>query len=122
MRPKSDRLLAGRSITCNFGGSWHPVRAALHWPDFQGGRGNLVHRLPEEGREPAHGGLDDFAQYADGWWEWGRYPYIKGRLARGFNISRGYAAVRSSYLKQYVLLEFGSVMLTGITLRMTCPW
>lgn len=63
-----------------------------------------------------------FAQYADGWWEWDRCPYIKGKLARGFNISRGYAVVRLSYLKRYVLPEFGLVKLTGITPRMIEAW
>lgn len=71
--------------------------------------------LPTQGRMT-------FAQYAEGWWLWGRCPYIKGKIARGFHISPGYAAVRRSYLVHYVLPQFGHVKLAGITPRMIEAW
>ncbi len=75
--------------------------------------------LPTAGRQT-------FGQYSADWWRWEgekpQCPYIKGKLARGFNISRGYAAVRRSYLDRYVLPEFKDVKLSAINPRMIEAW
>jgi integrase len=61
------------------------------------------------------GGRLTFEQFAADWWIYDRCPYIKGRTARGFHISRGYARVRRSYLERYLLPRFGKLRLVSIT-------
>jgi integrase len=86
--------------------------AAEHWArDF----------LRKGGSLPTQGRLT-FAQFAEKWWIYEECPYIKGRTARGFHISRGYARVRRSYLERYLLPRFGKLRLTEITPAMIEEW
>jgi len=52
----------------------------------------------------------------------GKCPYIRAKTARGFHISKAYAAVRKSYLDRYVIRDFGKTKLTGITPKMIESW
>jgi len=86
--------------------------AAEHWAqDF----------LRKGGSLPTQGRLT-FEQFSENWWDYEVCPYIKGRTARGFHISRGYARVRLSYLQRYLLPAFGRLRLTEITPGMIESW
>lgn len=63
-----------------------------------------------------------FGQYARDWWVWDRCLYIKSRLARGANISRGYADSMRTYLEQHILPSFGNSRLQKITPEMIEQW
>jgi hypothetical protein len=63
-----------------------------------------------------------FAQYAQDWWVWDRCLYIKSRLARGANISRGYADSMRTYLEKHLLPSFGATRLQKITPDMVEHW
>jgi len=77
--------------------------------------------LRKGGSLPTQGRMT-FEQYAADWWIYDKCPYIKGKLARGFNISKGYAVVRRSYLDRHVLPEFGKIKLMSINPRMIEVW
>jgi integrase len=77
--------------------------------------------LRKGGSLPTQGRLT-FAQYAEKWWIYDECPYITGRIARGFHISRGYARVRRSYLERYLIPRFGKLRLTEITPAMIEEW
>jgi hypothetical protein len=57
--------------------------------------------LPTQGRVT-------FGRFAEKGWIYDECPYIKGRIAGGFHISRGYARVGRSYLERYVVPRFGN--------------
>lgn len=63
-----------------------------------------------------------FGQYARDWWVWGHCLYIKSRLARGANISRGYVDSMRTYLEQHILPSFGNSRLQKITPDMIMQW
>ncbi|MBE3064946.1 MAG: hypothetical protein IMZ69_08000, partial [Spirochaetes bacterium] len=65
-----------------------------------------------------------FAQYAEErhWWEWGACLYCQGKVARDQSISRNYADVRTSYLKNHVLPEIGDVKLCKISPDLLERW
>lgn len=77
--------------------------------------------LRKGGSLPTQGRLT-FSQYVEKWWLYDECPYIKGRIARGFHISRGYARVRRSYLERYLIPRFGKLRLTEITPAMIEEW
>ena len=86
--------------------------AAEHWAmDF----------LKKGGSLPAQGRMT-FEQYGENWWNFEKCPYIKGKTARGFHISQGYARVRRSYLERHVLPSFGKTKLSNITPRQIESW
>ncbi len=77
--------------------------------------------LKKGGSLPTQGRLT-FEQYAADWWIFEKCPYCRAKMARGFHISRAYAAVRRSYLNRYVLPEFGAVKLSDINPRKIEAW
>jgi len=56
-----------------------------------------------------------FDRYASKWWIWGECAYIKGKLARGAFISKGYAATERSYLLNHLIPHFGHHRIANIT-------
>jgi len=56
------------------------------------------------------------------WWEWASCLYCQAKLARGQSISRNYADVRTSYLKNHVLPEIGDMKLSKITADLLERW
>lgn len=72
------------------------------------------------GSVPTHGRLT-FRQFAADWWIYVRCPYIYGKTARGFSISKG-CAVWSSWLECYVLPAFGQTKLSDLRARMIEIW
>jgi len=48
-----------------------------------------------------------FAKYAEHWWIWDRCQYIRGKVARGQQISRRYAQYQRRNLERYILPAFG---------------
>jgi len=63
-----------------------------------------------------------FAQFAKDWWIWDKCPYVKGRIARGANISRDYTDSMKSYLVRQILPSFDNKKLQKITPRMIEKW
>jgi len=63
-----------------------------------------------------------FGQYAQDWWIWDKCQYIKGRLARGANLSRSYADSMRTYLTQHILPYFENKKLQKITSKMIEEW
>jgi integrase len=58
-----------------------------------------------------------FKEWATPWWVFDSCPYIAEKMANGFNISRGYAAVRRSYLTRYLIPAFGDFNITELKPR-----
>lgn len=56
-----------------------------------------------------------FEEWAAPWWYFETCPYIREKLANGFNISKGYAEVRRSYLDRHLVPEFGELSLSQLT-------
>jgi integrase len=56
-----------------------------------------------------------FAQWAEPWWRFETCPYIREKIANGFNISKAYAEARRSYLDQHLIPEFGKVLVSQLT-------
>ena len=44
-----------------------------------------------------------FGKYAENWWEWDKCSYVKGRLARGRNLSRRYIDEMYALLHNHIL-------------------
>ncbi len=63
-----------------------------------------------------------FEKYAENWWIWDKCTYVKHRLARGANISRGYVDSMRGYLDRHILPCFGSKKLQRISSRMIESW
>jgi integrase len=58
-----------------------------------------------------------FAEWAQPWWEFETCPYIREKIAGGFNMSRGYARIRRCYLTRHLIPEFGKIPLTQLAPR-----
>jgi len=63
-----------------------------------------------------------FSQYAQNWWIWEKCGYVKGKLARGSRISRGYVDAMRGYLDNHILPVFGHRKLQRISTRMIEQW
>jgi len=50
-----------------------------------------------------------FGQYAKDWWVYDRYPYIQGKIARGFKPSRTYADDMRSLFVNHIIYRFKNV-------------
>lgn len=56
-----------------------------------------------------------FKEWAAPWWRFETCPYIREKLANGYNISKAYAESRRSYLDQHLIPEFGNRSLSELT-------
>ena len=56
-----------------------------------------------------------FKEWAAPWWRFETCPYIREKLANGYNISQAYAESRRSYLDQHLIPEFGDSSLSELT-------
>lgn len=63
-----------------------------------------------------------FKQFAQDWWIWEKCQYVKGKLARGANISRGYVDSMKRYLDLHILPYFKNKKLQKINSRMIESW
>lgn len=63
-----------------------------------------------------------FGKYAEAWWDYDRCPYIQGKLARGFEISRTHAQDMRSTLTRHILPYFAEKKLQKINARMIEKW
>ena len=55
-----------------------------------------------------------FEQWAEPWWLFESCPYIREKLANGYNISPAYAIQRRSYLTHHLIPEFGKIPLVDL--------
>ena len=55
-----------------------------------------------------------FEEWAAPWWYFATCPYIREKLANGYNISKAYAEVRRSYLDRHLVPEFGKLPLSQL--------
>lgn len=60
-------------------------------------------------------GEKTFEEWAKKWWHFDTCPYIREKIANGFNISKAYAESRRSYLDQHLVPEFGKRAITELT-------
>jgi integrase len=63
-----------------------------------------------------------FGKYAEDWWIWDKCPYIKGKIARGVEISRSYADLMRAYLVHHILPYFKNIKLQKINTRLIENW
>lgn len=63
-----------------------------------------------------------FGQYAQDWWIWDKCYYVKGKLARGGDISRAYVDLMRAYLENHILLFFEKKKLQKINTLMIEKW
>ncbi len=63
-----------------------------------------------------------FGQYSQDWWIWDKCQYIKGRVARGANISMDYTDSMQTYLTMHIFPYFANKRLQKITSRMIETW
>jgi integrase len=56
-----------------------------------------------------------FEEWAAPWWRFETCPYIREKIANGFNISKAYAESRRCYLDQHLVPEFGKRLLSELT-------
>jgi integrase len=66
---------------------------------------------PVKARKPR---VSTFEDWAAPWWRFETCPYIREKLANGYNISKAYARVRRSYLDQHLIPEFGKFLLSQL--------
>ncbi len=64
------------------------------------------------------GGIPTFEQWCTPWWVPGMCPYIEEKKANGYSITPMYVALRRAYLKNYLLPQFGSYLLSELKPRM----
>ena len=63
-----------------------------------------------------------FGKYAQDWWIWSKCSYIKGKIARGGDISRAYADLMRAYLENHILPYFEKIKLQKINVRLIEKW
>jgi integrase len=63
-----------------------------------------------------------FGQYTQDWWVYDRCPYIQGKLARGFVLSKVHAADMRSILTRHILPYFEKKKLQKINSRFIEKW
>jgi len=63
-----------------------------------------------------------FGQYAEDWWVYDKCPYVQGKLARGFVLSKVYANDMRQMLLRYILPRFKNVRMQKITPKMIEKW
>jgi len=63
-----------------------------------------------------------FGKYAEHWWDYNRCPYIQGKLARGFELSRAHAGDMRTILIKHVLPYFENIKLQKINARIIEKW
>jgi integrase len=63
-----------------------------------------------------------FGKYAEPWWDYDRCPYIQGKLARGFVLSRTHASDMRNILTKHVLPYFENKKLQKINAPMIEKW
>lgn len=59
-----------------------------------------------------------FKEWAVPWWKYDTCPYIREKVANGYNISRFYAEVRFSVLHRHLIPEFGEYPLSALNPKM----
>jgi integrase len=63
-----------------------------------------------------------FGKYAEQWWIYNKCPYIQGKLARGFELSRVHANDMRSVLTRHILPYFANKKLQKINARIIEKW
>ena len=63
-----------------------------------------------------------FGKFAEDWWIWDKCPYIKGKIARGGEMSGSYADLMRAYLKNHILPYFKNIKLQKINTRLIEKW
>ena len=56
-----------------------------------------------------------FEEWSAPWWIFETCPYIREKLANGYNMSKFYAEVRRSTLNKYLIPEFGKYPISALT-------
>jgi integrase len=75
-----------------------------------------VERLLNGTRTPARKPkAKTFEEWSAPWWNYETCPYIREKLANGYNMSRFYAEVRRSTLDKHLIPEFGKYPISALT-------
>ena len=63
-----------------------------------------------------------FGKYAENWWIWGKCQYVKGKIARGGDLSRAYVDLMRAYLANHILPYLKNKKLQKINSRIIENW
>lgn len=71
-------------------------------------------RLIEGGMPRAVTPGKTFEEWARPWWYFDTCPYIREKIANGYNVSKSYAVSRRNYLDKHLIPEFGHYLLSQL--------
>jgi integrase len=63
-----------------------------------------------------------FGKYAENWWIWDKCEYVKGKIARGGELSMAYVDLMRAYLVNHILPCFNNKKLQKINTRIIENW